>query len=110
MLPPFPLGCFDGIWRRVFRFGQFTYLIVCMLEPEVTPVTQSVRPTICAQCEDKNNPVTEQVDGFSFHYEIIKGVTMEIFLHDDCACRWYDAFSAHSPVMEETTKSAAQAA
>jgi hypothetical protein len=110
MLPPFPLGRFDGIWRRVFRFGQFTYLIVCMLEPEVTPVTQSVRPTICAQCEDKNNPVTEQVDGFSFHYEIIKGVTMEIFLHDDCACRWYDAFSAHSPVMEETTKSAAQAA
>jgi hypothetical protein len=110
MLPPFPLGCFDGIWWRVFRFGQFTYLIVCMLEPEVTPVTQSVRPTICAQCEDKNNPVTEQVDGFSFHYEIIKGVTMEIFLHDDCACRWYDAFSAHSPVMEETTKSAAQAA
>jgi hypothetical protein len=89
-----------------------------MVESEVTSVTyleqdkphQSVRPTICAQCEDKNNPVTEQVDGFSFHYEIIKGVTMEIFLHDDCACRWYDAFSAHAPMMEEIRKSAAQAA
>ena len=109
-MPPFPFGRFDVTRRRVCRFGQSTYPIICMVETEVTPVTQSVRPTICAQCEDKNNPVTEQVDGFSFHYEIIKGVTMEIFLHDDCACRWYDAFSAHSPVMEETRKSAAQAA
>jgi hypothetical protein len=73
-------------------------------------VTQSMRPTICAQCEDKNSPVTEEVDGFSFQFEIIKGVTMEIFLHDDCACRWYDAFAAHAPVMEEIRKSAAQAA
>jgi hypothetical protein len=54
----------------------------------------SPRPTICAQCEDKNSPVIERVDGFSFHYEIVKGVTMEIFLHDDCASRWYDAFGA----------------
>jgi hypothetical protein len=89
-----------------------------MVESEVTPVTQtdqdkshhSLRQTICAQCEDKNSPVIEDVDGFSFHYEIIKGVTMEIFLHDDCACRWYDAFSAHAPMMEEIRKSAAQAA
>jgi hypothetical protein len=89
-----------------------------MVEPEVTPVTQtdqdkshySPRQTICAQCEDKNNPVTEEIDGFSFHYEIIQGVTMEIFLHDDCACRWYDAFSANAPMMEEIRKSAAQAA
>ena len=89
-----------------------------MVEPEVTSVTymeqdkphQSVRPTICAQCEDKNNPVAEQVDGFSFDYEIIKGVTAEMFLHDDCACRWYDAFSAHAPMMEEIGKSVAQAA
>jgi hypothetical protein len=73
-------------------------------------VAQSVRPTICAQCEDKNNPVIEQVDGFSFRYEIIKGLAMEIFLHDDCACRWYDAFSALSPVLKELRKSAAQAA
>lgn len=72
-------------------------------------VTQSVRPTTCAQCEDKNSPVIDEVDGFSFQYEIIKGVRMEIFLHDDCACRWYDAFSAHAPVMEEIRKSAAQA-
>jgi hypothetical protein len=91
-------------------FGQFTYPTICMVEPEVTPVTQSVRPTICAQCEDKNHPVTEQVDGFSLHFEIIKSVMIEIFLHDDCACRWYDAFAAHAPVMEETRKSAAQAA
>jgi hypothetical protein len=81
-----------------------------MVEPEVTRVIRSVRPTICAQCEDKNSPVAEQVDGFSFHYEIIKGVTMEIFLHDDCACRWYDAFSALSPVIKEIRKSAAQTA
>jgi len=58
-------------------------------------------PTICAQCEDRNNPVIEQVDGFSFQYEIVKGVTMEIFLHDDCASRWYDAFSAHSRMQED---------
>jgi hypothetical protein len=66
-----------------------------MVEPEVTSVTsaeqdksrQSARPAIRAQCEDRNDPVIE-IDGFSFHYEIIKGETMEIFLHDDCACRW----------------------
>ena len=89
-----------------------------MVEPEVTPVTQTEqdkshrrpRQTICTQCEDKNSPVFEDVDGFSFHYEIIKGVTIEIFLHDDCACKWYDAFSAHAPMMEEIRKSAAQAA
>jgi hypothetical protein len=61
-------------------------------------------PTICAQCEDRNNPVIERVDGFSFQYEIVKGVTMEIFLHDDCASRWYDVFSAHSR-MQENLKS-----
>jgi hypothetical protein len=60
----------------------------------------SPRPTICAQCEDKNNPVTEQVDGFSFDYEIIKGITVEIFLHDDCASRWHDAFPAHSRITD----------
>ena len=91
-------------------FAQFSYVIPCMVGSEVTSVTQSVRPTICAQCEDKNSPVIDQVDGFSFQFEIIKGVTMEIFLHDDCACRWYDAFAAHAPVMEEIRKSAAQAA
>jgi hypothetical protein len=94
----------------VCRFGQFTYPIVCMVELEATPVTQSVRPTICAQCEDKNHPVTEQVDGFSFRYEIIKGLEMEIFLHDHCACRWYDAFSALSLVIKDLRKSAAQTA
>jgi hypothetical protein len=81
-----------------------------MVEAEITTMAQSARPTICAQCEDKNNPVIEQVDGFSFQYEIIKGLAMEIFLHDDCACRWYDAFSALSPVLKEISKSAAQAA
>jgi hypothetical protein len=81
-----------------------------MVEFEVTPVALSVRPTICAQCEDKNNPVIEQVDGFSFQYEIINGVAIEIFLHDDCACRWYDAFSALSPAIKEIRRSAAQAA
>jgi hypothetical protein len=61
----------------------------------------SPRLTTCAQCEDKNSPVIEQVDGFSFQYEIVKGVTVEIFLHDDCACRWYDAFSAYSGMQED---------
>jgi hypothetical protein len=64
-------------------------------------VAQPVRPTICAQCEDKNNAVIGQIDGFSFQCEIIKGVAMEIFLHDDCACRWYGAFPALSPVIKE---------
>jgi hypothetical protein len=63
--------------------------------------SHSPRPTTCAQCEDKNSPVIEQVDGFSFHYEIVKGVTVEIFLHDDCASSWYDAFSAHSRITED---------
>jgi hypothetical protein len=54
--------------------------------------------------------VIEHVDGFSFQYEIIKGLAMEIFLHDDCACRWYDAFSALPPAMKEIRKSTAQAA
>jgi hypothetical protein len=62
---------------------------------------RSPRPTTCAQCEDKNSPVIEQVDGFSLHYEIVKGVTVEIFLHDDCASRWYDAFSGHSRITED---------
>jgi hypothetical protein len=51
-----------------------------LVEPEVTPVTQSVRPTICAQCADKSSPEAEQVDGFSFRYEIIKGVTMVVHI------------------------------
>jgi hypothetical protein len=110
MLPSFPFWSFRYDTRRVCCFGQCTYLIICMVEPEVTTVTQTARPTICAQCQDDNRPVTEQVDGFSFHYEIIKGVVMEIFLHDDCACRWYDAFSALSPVIKEIRRGAAQAA
>ena len=71
--------------------------------------SHSPRPTTCAQCEDKNSPVIEQVDGFSFRYEIVKGVTVEIFLHDDCAYKWYDAFSARLESVDEEKVYKAQA-
>ena len=63
-----------------------------MVESEIPLVAQSVRRTICAECEDKNRPVTE-LNGFSFRYEVVKDVQIEFFLHDKCSSKWYDAFA-----------------
>jgi hypothetical protein len=41
----------------------------------------TLRPSVCAKCEDKNRPVSE-VNGFSFHYEVVKDMCVELFLHD----------------------------
>ena len=81
----------------------------CLTETQQNKSHRSPRQTICAQCEDKNNPVIKQVDGFSFKCEIINGVTVEIFLHDDCASTWYDAFSAYSRITDDRKRYRAHA-
>jgi hypothetical protein len=53
----------------------------------------TLRPSVCAKCEDKNRPVSE-VNGFSFHYEVVKDMCVELFLHDKFSSKWYDAFTA----------------
>jgi hypothetical protein len=47
----------------------------------------------CAKCEDKNKPVTPQ-NGFGVPYRVDEHLFIELYLHEDCADKWYRQFGA----------------
>ncbi len=49
------------------------------------------KPNVCAQCEDRNNPVTTE-SGFTFRYQVTKEVDVEMWLHNACSEAWWQDF------------------
>ena len=51
---------------------------------------------VCAHCENGRDPVTTN-NGFSFEYQLVDGVIMEVYLHDGCVNPWCLAFNVPLP-------------
>jgi hypothetical protein len=54
-----------------------------------------------AKCEDKDKPVTPQ-NGFGVPYRVDEHIFIELYLHEDCADKWYRQFGAFPQPMETT--------
>jgi hypothetical protein len=54
------------------------------------------RQTLCAHCEDRNNPVTPE-NGFNFRYRVTQADEIEMLLHDECAEKWASGFGVENP-------------
>ena len=53
-------------------------------------------PNVCSLCENGRDPVTKN-NGFGFTYEMVAGVTVEVFLHDGYIQPWREVFNVTPP-------------
>ena len=53
-------------------------------------------PTVCNQCEDKVNLVTE-VNGVTLKYPILDSVQLTVILHNACVAIWCSDFGVPPP-------------
>jgi hypothetical protein len=66
-------------------------------------------PTVCNQCEDENNLVTEE-NGVSLTYPILQNVQLTVVLHNDgCAAAWCTEFGLNLPGVTSWASRAAKA-
>jgi hypothetical protein len=57
-------------------------------------------PTVCNQCEDQNNLVTEE-NGISMKYSVLENVQLIVALHNSCAAAWCAEFGIPLPAGSE---------
>jgi hypothetical protein len=66
-------------------------------------------PTVCNQCADENNLVTEE-NGASLTYSILENVQLTVALHNgDCAAAWCTEFGISLGVVTSWASRAAKA-
>jgi len=53
-------------------------------------------PTVCNQCEDKVNLVTD-VNGMTLKYPILDNVQLNVILHNTCVAIWCSDFGITPP-------------
>jgi hypothetical protein len=60
------------------------------------PTQMSQLPTLCGECEDNANLVTEE-NGVSVDYYVLPNVRLKVFLHHACVAGWSYKFALPLP-------------